>query len=229
MKKDLKGYEDYYEIELLENGQSIISSKRKLVVSKNGTKKWRVPKELTPFARISNTNGNNYMYVNLCAEGKVKTFVFAKLVLDHFVENPKGYTYFKYKDGDTSNTSVDNLEWITDTERFDYYKNKDSGYGSRTKGIRCRNSKIGTRFRTHDGGTAVSTNRFSVTISYKRKKYSIGTFRSEDDAVTVRDYFEGAVKYGEKMDIWHFDLDRNNVIFHDDLKQFFTNENNLPW
>lgn len=229
MKKDLKGYEDYYEIELLENGQSIISSKRKLVVSKNGTKKWRVEKELTPFVRQSNTSDKQYLYVNLSAEGKVKTFVFAKLVLDHFIENPNGYTYFKYKDGDSTNTNVNNLEWITDRERYDYYKKKDCGYGSREKGIRYRDSKIGTRVKSFEAIDPVYTDRFTVSINYKRKKYGIGTFATEADAIRVRDHFEGAVKFGDKVDIWDFELDRNNVIFHDDLKQFFTNENNLPW
>lgn len=229
MKKDLKGYEEYYEIELLENGQSIISSKRKLVVSKNGTKKWRKVNELNPFVRVSNTNGNSYMYVNLCADGKVKTAIFAKLVLEHFVENPNGYKHFKYKDSDGTNVNVNNLEWITDVERYDYYKTKDSGYRSRTKGITYRDSKIGTRVKSYELHDPVHTDRFTVSINYKRKKYCIGTFGTEDDAVLVRDHFEGAVKYGDKMDIFDFDLERNNVIFHDDLKHFFTNIKNLPW
>ena len=229
MKKDLKGYEDYYEIELLENGQSIISSKEKLVVSKNGSKRWRVPREITPFVQSSNTSDRQYMYVNLSIDGKVKKVLVAKLVLDNFVENPNGYKHFKYKDNDGTNININNLEWITDVERYDYYKAKDCGFGSRTKGIQHRNSKIGTRFRTYDGGSAVSTDRFTVYVTYKRKKYCIGTFGTEDDAVQVRDNFEGVLKYGDEMDIFDFDLEHNKVIFHDDLKHFFTNIKNLPW
>lgn len=229
MKKDLKGYEEYYEIELLENGQSIISSKERLVVSKNGSKRWRVPREITPFVQSSNTSDRQYMYVNLSIDGKVKKVLVAKLVLDNFVENPNGYTYFKYKDGDGTNTNINNLEWITDVDRYNYYKAKDHGFGSRTKGIRCRSSKIGTRFRTHDGGWGVSEYRFTVYVTYKRKRYCIGTFGTENDAVDMRDAFEGVLKYGDEMDIFNFDLERNKVIFHDDLKHFFTNIKNLPW
>lgn len=229
MKKDLKGYEEYYEIELLENGQSIIRSKRKLVVSKNGSKRWRTARELTPFVQSSNTSSRQYMYVNLSINGKIKKLLLAKLVLDHFVENPNGYTYFKYKDGDGMNTNVNNLEWITDRERYDYYKAKDCGFGSRTKGIRHRDSKIGTRVKSFELNDPVHTDRFTVYVTHKRKKYSIGTFGTEDDAVRIRDNYEGVLKYGDKMDIWDFELDRNNVLFHDDLKPYFTNERNLPW
>ena len=229
MKKDLKGYEDYYEIELLENGQSIISSKRKLVVSKNGSKRWRVPREITPFVQSSNTSDRQYMYVNLSIDGNVKKVLVAKLVLDHFIENPNRYTYFKYKDNDGTNININNLEWITDVERYDYYKAKDCGFGSREKGITYRNSKIGTRVKSFEAIDPVHTDRFTVSINYKRKKYCIGTFGTEDDAVLVRDHFEGVLKYGDKMDIFDFDLDRNNVIFHDDLKPYFTNIKNLPW
>ena len=56
---------------------------------------------------------NGYLFVVLCKEGKVKTFIVHRLVANAFIPNPNGYRCVNHKDECKTNNCVDNLEWCT--------------------------------------------------------------------------------------------------------------------
>lgn len=44
-------------------------------------------------------------------DGKKSTYSAHRLIAEAFLEQPKGCTFVRFKDGDSSNRSADNLEW----------------------------------------------------------------------------------------------------------------------
>lgn len=56
---------------------------------------------------------NGYLYVNLCKEGKVKTFQVHRLVANAFIENTNNFKCVNHKDECKTNNCVNNLEWCT--------------------------------------------------------------------------------------------------------------------
>lgn len=228
MIKDLKGYEGVYQIELMDDGSSIVRSVKRPYKNRVGVKRWNHGKDLKPYRKFCGQY--DYLYVNLSIGGKVKPTVMARLIADSFIDNPNGYNNVKYIDGDRTNINISNLTWISNNERYSYGFNEDHlNYTDKTKGIKFRESNFEERYMNDEGFWRVrKVYRYSVTIYHNKKRYSLGTFSSEFDAVYVRDEFESAIKFGNKVDISQFDLSIG-IIFHDDLKPFFTNVNNLPW
>lgn len=54
--------------------------------------------------------------VDLWKDGKVKTFLVARLVAMTFLPVPYGKLTVNHIDGDTTNNRADNLEWVTSSE-----------------------------------------------------------------------------------------------------------------
>lgn len=69
-------------------------------------------RHLVPFVR------NGISYVVLCKNSWSTQRTINKLVAEAFIPNPnpKELKYVRYKDGDTTNNSFDNLEWCTKKE-----------------------------------------------------------------------------------------------------------------
>ena len=67
------------------------------------------------------------MHVNLCKEGKRKTFRVNRLVAQAFMPNPNNLPEVNHKDENKLNNKVENLEWCTSE-----YNNN---YGTRSKKI----------------------------------------------------------------------------------------------
>lgn len=57
------------------------------------------------------TSSNGYKYVNI----SYTKHIVAKLVAKHFIPNPDGCKFVKYKDGDTGNIHYTNLYWSSTT------------------------------------------------------------------------------------------------------------------
>ena len=55
---------------------------------------------------------------------KKKTVLLARLVAEHFVDNPNGYFYVVHKDGNLLNCKSDNLEWVDRTPALKQVKAK---------------------------------------------------------------------------------------------------------
>ena len=59
---------------------------------------------------------NGYMMLTLSHHGKTKRFHLHRLVAYSFIENPLNKSQVNHIDGDKTNNSVDNLEWVTPKE-----------------------------------------------------------------------------------------------------------------
>ncbi len=95
--KPIDGYEGFYEVSNMGRVRSLprtIGNKnRKGVVLKPN---------ITPYG---------YQQVLLCKNGMRKQHKIHRLVANAFIPNPNNYPVINHKDWDTSNNSVDNLEW----------------------------------------------------------------------------------------------------------------------
>lgn len=67
-----------------------------------------------------NMNTSGYFAVQLCKDGKRKSYLVHRLVAEHFINNPKRCPEVNHKDEDKSNNVVDNLEWCTRKYNMNY-------------------------------------------------------------------------------------------------------------
>ncbi len=103
--KSVEGYEGYYEVS---NTGKVRSLDR--TVELQGKRKGQVRvysgKELKPL------NSQGHLMVHLQKGGSRESIGLGRLVANHFLEGFKDSdrTYVKYKDGDCTNCSIENLE-----------------------------------------------------------------------------------------------------------------------
>ncbi len=99
--KDIKGYENKYQVSSFGNVRSIIFNNC-TVNNKKRIKKLNPAKDAV-----------GYLCVVLCKGGKAKTFRIHKLVSQAFLVNENNYKVVNHIDGNKLNNRVDNLEWCT--------------------------------------------------------------------------------------------------------------------
>lgn len=56
---------------------------------------------------------NGYYQINLCINGKCKTFMFHRLIANAFIPNPDNLPCINHIDGNKLNNQLSNLEWVT--------------------------------------------------------------------------------------------------------------------
>ena len=82
-------------------------------------------------------NTNGYMIVKLYKHGAKKTVRVHRLVAMAFIKKPNGKNQVNHKDGDKTNNSVKNLEWVDNSENqlhsFQKLGNSYSGQGISVK------------------------------------------------------------------------------------------------
>lgn len=78
---------------------------------------------------LKSRTGNKYKYqhVNLCENGKTKTFLVHRLVATSFIPNPDNLPVVNHKDENPSNNCVENLEWCTVQYNTQYSSHKMKG------------------------------------------------------------------------------------------------------
>jgi hypothetical protein len=96
--KDIKGYEGLYQVS---NSGEIKSFKR-------------VPEKIL---KLSNDK-DGYLQVQLCKNGKKKTYRVHALVAGAFIDNPYNKTEINHKDYNVKNNNVDNLEYVSHIENI---------------------------------------------------------------------------------------------------------------
>ena len=124
----IEGYENLYEISNLGRVRSLEHT----VTNKNGSKRKFPGKILKP---LKNTCG--YLFVNLCKNGIVRTFLIHRLVAFAFIPNPEGRTCVNHRDENKQNNSVENLEWCTAKENINYGTRNKRASEKRSKPVLC--------------------------------------------------------------------------------------------
>lgn len=98
MKKELwkpvVNFEEYYEVSNLGRVRRI-----------------KTGRILKPRFRYGSNGDDDYLRVNLCANGKKYTYYIHRLVADAFISNPNECTQINHRDEDKTNNDVSNLEW----------------------------------------------------------------------------------------------------------------------
>ena len=121
--KEVKDYEDYYEI----SNYGRLRSKDRLIMGRYDLR-FAKGKVIKP---TKCTNG--YMEYQLHKDGRVKSFLAHRLVAKHFIENPYNLPEVNHLDENIENNNIDNLQWCTSKE--------NANYGSRNKKCRECNRK----------------------------------------------------------------------------------------
>lgn len=100
--KDIKGYEEKYQISNLGRVKSL---------NYNNTKKSKL---------LHQSLINNYYSVCLWKQGKGKQHRIHRLVAEAFIENPDNLSEVNHKDEDKLNNEVSNLEWCDSKYNCNY-------------------------------------------------------------------------------------------------------------
>ena len=103
--KDINGYEGYYQVSNLGRVKSL----ERVVICKNGSNK-----KIKEHLMSGSDNGNGYLSVMLCRNGKQKRFYIHRLVALAFIPNPNNLPEINHiNEFRKDDNSVSNLEWIS--------------------------------------------------------------------------------------------------------------------
>lgn len=151
--KDIEGYEGLYQVSNLGRVKSL---ERKCKVL-NG---YRTVNE-----RIRSLNKNRYGYitVSLNKNNKTKICTIHRLVAIAFIENPENKIQVNHIDGDKSNNTVDNLEWVSQEENMQHAVNTGL-----LKFTEERNYKISSALKYKN---KTQSHRENISKSTKGKKH----------------------------------------------------------
>lgn len=147
--KDLKGYEGKYRV----SNKGRVSNYKRI---------------LTP-----TDNGNGYLIIGLCKDGKKKNFYIHRLVAGAFIDNPKNKPVVNHRDYNTKNNNAENLEWATQKENVIYSKNN------------MRHRKSITQTNTGERYISYRKSKATYRVTVDRKEY--GTYKTLQEAVVRRD------------------------------------------
>lgn len=105
--RDVKGYVGYYKVSNLGN----IRSCDRVVPSRWGNGQHRKGKLMKP-----GSSPNGYKIITLQKKGKIKYQTVHRTVITVFTPNPENKSQVNHIDGNKENNSVENLEWVTESE-----------------------------------------------------------------------------------------------------------------
>lgn len=126
--KDIPGFENIYQASNYGNIRALHYGCR----NKSNS---LIIRKLTP----TPNRDNGYLRVNLVTDGKDKRYYIHRLVATTFIPNPDNKPQVNHIDGDKTNNSVSNLEWVTISENHIHAFN--TGLKHKKFGIENANSK----------------------------------------------------------------------------------------
>ena len=107
VRKPVKGYEGYYEVDQFGR---VYSVDRLIPVNDNGR---QYNKALGRKQMKQNMHSKGYKVVSLTKDGKTKTVFVHRIVAEAFISNEDNLPMVNHKDEDKTNNFVENLEWCT--------------------------------------------------------------------------------------------------------------------
>lgn len=108
------GYEGLYEV----SDSGVVKSLERVTTTQRVVKgavqsfNWTVPEKILKYGKRS----DDYLDVPLTKNGVSKNICVHRLVAEAFIDNPENLRCVNHKDGDKTNNSVANLEWVTHQE-----------------------------------------------------------------------------------------------------------------
>lgn len=105
--KDIKGYEGLYQVSSIGRVRSL----DRTVVYSDGREYFYESKILIPYK-----NNSHYLMVNLCKNGKSKSYLIHRLVAEAFIPNTENKKEIDHINTNKSDNRVDNLRWVTRKE-----------------------------------------------------------------------------------------------------------------
>ena len=135
--KPVKNYEGIYEIS---GDGKIYSIKRQRVLEE------RIHRQ-------------GYRTAMLCLNGEMKSYYIHRLIAESFLEKQVGKDCVNHKDGNKSNNSVYNLEWVNRSENtlHKYATGLDSNKGERHPQTKLKNEDVlNIRYLYHSGNLVMS-------------------------------------------------------------------------
>ena len=157
--RDIEGYEGLYQV----SNCGRVKSLERLEFNKNG-------RPLPIKERILSTHSNGFGHLKLClSKSKThKKHYVHRLMAVAFLEKPKGNKVINHKDGDPTNNTLQNIEWVSTRENVTHGLKKE---GSRKKGSKF----LGVHITPY--------NKYKATIYVDGKHNYLGTFDAEKDAM----------------------------------------------
>lgn len=151
--KDIQGYEGKYQVS---------SCGRVKTLNYKRTGQERIMKQ--------RANNKGYKYVNLCNNGKMKSYLVHRLVATAFIDNPNNYPCVNHKDEQSYNNFVENLEFCT----YEYNNN----YGT----VKERKSKsmVG-KTCTEETKRKMSRSHIGLKCTNKTKRKLSESMRGENN------------------------------------------------
>lgn len=107
VRKAVKGYEGYYEVDQFGR---VYSVDRVILVNDNG-RQYDKPLKAKQMKQTMHSKG--YKTVSLTKDGKTKGMFVHRIVAEAFIPNENNLPMVNHKDEDKTNNFVENLEWCT--------------------------------------------------------------------------------------------------------------------
>lgn len=114
-----------------------------------------------------------YVYVCLANKGFNKKKKVHRLMAEIFVPNPLSKKEVNHKDGNTKNNLAENLEWVT------HFENQTH----KIKLWNCSSKYLGVTLNKKE-------NKWRAQIQINKKKYSLGSYKTQEEAYQARVNFE---------------------------------------
>jgi hypothetical protein len=108
--KDIKGYEGMYQISNIGRVKSL----KRITRFKNRDSVRIEEEKILKLAK----HHKGYLKAQLRKNDKLKRYFIHRLVAEAFIPNPHNKETVNHKDGDKSNNTVENLEWMTNQENM---------------------------------------------------------------------------------------------------------------
>jgi hypothetical protein len=121
-----------------------------------------------------------YLRVGLVLDKKIKTIKTHRLVAMYFIENFNQNLTVNHIDFNKTNNHVSNLEMLTNVENVLHYQKEVIQKKSTS-------NTIGVGFHT-------GINKWTSRVTYNKKRFSVGTYDTEEEAIKAREDFNNNIE-----------------------------------